>query len=59
MRPSAAAAAFWRFAWSYIFIWVLLSLGKAGSADDTAANPATTTPRVFVKEGMLRGVYVD
>jgi hypothetical protein len=31
----------------------LVNLGTAGSADDTAASPATAAPRVFKMEGML------
>jgi hypothetical protein len=53
VRPNAAAAAFWRFACSYIFMLDLVNLGTAGSADETAASPATAAPRVFKMEGML------
>jgi len=53
VRPAAAAAAFWRFITSWIFICDLVNLGAAGAADARVANPATTVPTVLMNEGIL------
>lgn len=50
LRPSAAAAAFWRFASS----WNLsCELVRAGAAETIAASPAATTPSDLTIEGIL------